>query len=177
MNNKEKKEKIYKIIAIVLLIITLMGELTLLGVKIRTIRLNKELEKINRVSMEASVTIKEFGNRLKNFYLTAPEEEVKKAIEENYRDFLSPTLLNLWLEDPSKALGRVTSSPWPERIEFIGIFPFSNDDQYVALGRIIEVTSVEMIEGGEANSQIAKFTIKKINGKWLIDNIEIENTK
>jgi len=138
---------------------------------------DKELEKINRVSMEASVTIKEFGNRLKNVYLTAPEEEVKKAIEENYRDFLSPTLLNLWLEDPSKALGRVTSSPWPERIEFIGVFLLSNDDQYIALGRIIEVTSVEMIEGGEASSQIAKFTIKKINGKWLIDNIEIENNE
>ena len=177
MNNKEKKEKIYKIIAIVLLIVTLMGELTLLGVKIRMIYLNKESEKINRASMEASVIIKEFGNQLKNVYLTAPEEEVKKAIEENYRDFLSPTLLNLWLEDPSKALGRVTSSPWPERIEFIGVFLLSNDDQYIALGRIIEVTSVEMIEGGEASSQIAKFTIKKINGKWLIDNIEIENNE
>ena len=82
MNNKEKKEKIYKIIAIVILIVTLMSELTLLGIKIRAIYLDKELEKINRVSMEASVTIKEFGNRLKNVYLTAPEEEVKKAIEE-----------------------------------------------------------------------------------------------
>ncbi len=42
MNNKEKREKIYKIIAIVILIVTLMSELTLLGIKIRAIYLDKE---------------------------------------------------------------------------------------------------------------------------------------
>jgi len=175
MNNKAKTEKIYKIIAIASLTIALMFALTLLSIKLRTIYLYKETEKKERISMEISVVIEEFGNRLKNVYLTTPKEEVKKAIEENYRDFLSPTLLNSWLENPSKALGRVTSSPWPERIEFIGAL--IDDNQCVAFGKIIEVTSVEMIEGGEAGSQIVKFTLKKINGKWLIDGVEIKDIK
>jgi hypothetical protein len=137
----------------------------------------------NIVAPEESATeaqikslIEEFGKKIQNVYLTSPEEKVKQDIEENYRDFLSPDLLASWIENPFQALGRLTSSPWPDRIEVENIEKI-NDSQYQVKGKIIEITSVEAIEGGAAVTRDITLIVDKINGKWLISNVSVSAYK
>lgn len=116
--------------------------------------------------------VKGFGEKLKMVSLLAPEDMVKDSIKEYYGEFVSPTLLEKWLNDPAKAPGRTISSPWPERIDIISAEKLS-DTEYEVKGYIIEVTSVEMAEGGIAASRPAKFLVRNIDGKWLIDDIKL----
>jgi hypothetical protein len=116
--------------------------------------------------------VKGFGEKLKMVSLLAPEDMVKDSIKESYGEFVSPTLLEKWLNDPAKAPGRTTSSPWPERIDIISAEKLS-DTEYEVKGYIIEVTSVELAEGGIAASRPAKFLVRNIDGKWLIDDIKL----
>lgn len=116
--------------------------------------------------------VKDFGNNLKMVSLLAPEDMVKDSIKEYYGEFVSPELLEKWLNDPAKAPGRTISSPWPERIDVLSVEKLS-DDEYEVKGNIIKVTSVELAEGGIAASRPAKFLVRNIDGKWLIDDIKL----
>ncbi|HOQ09731.1 MAG TPA: copper amine oxidase N-terminal domain-containing protein, partial [Syntrophomonadaceae bacterium] len=64
-----------------------------------------------------SKLVADFGQRLKNVSLLAPDDVVTKSIKENYAEYVSPELLAQWQKDPANAPGRLTSSPWPERID------------------------------------------------------------
>lgn len=116
------------------------------------------------------VVVEDFGKSLKNVSLQAPKEIVIKSIEENYKDFITPQLLDTWKADYSKALGRFVSSPWPDRIEIQEITKI-NDTQYLVKGKIIEITSVEEIEGGVANERDVEISVVKSNDKWLINDV------
>jgi glycine cleavage system H lipoate-binding protein len=116
--------------------------------------------------------VKSFGEKLKMVSLLAPEDMVKDSIKEYYGEFVSPELLEKWLNDPAKAPGRTISSPWPERIDIISAEKLS-DTEYEVKGNIIKVTSVELAEGGIAATRPAKFLVRNIDGKWLIDDIKL----
>jgi len=170
--NKNKKEKVYIIISVIFLILTIITESIFFYIKIQ----NHKLDMLNAAAPidQERITslIQEFGQHLKNVYLTSPEEEIKKEIQENYRDFLSPNLLELWQNDPSKALGRITSSPWPDRIEVTSLSR-TEEGIYLAIIKIIYMTSEEMVNGEIADSKNAFLKIKKINGQWFIDDIKV----
>ena len=117
--------------------------------------------------------IEEFGQKLKSVSLQAPQEIVAQSIEENYKDFVTSELLSLWQNDPSLAPGRITSSPWPERIEIDEIQKI-DENNYLVKGRIIEITSVEAVEGGAAAEREVEITVEKVNGKWLISNLVLK---
>ena len=53
----------------------------------------------------------DFGKRLQLVSLSAPPEMACQSIQENYSAFVSSALLDKWLRDPQKALGRTVSSP------------------------------------------------------------------
>lgn len=118
------------------------------------------------------ILIEDFGKSLKNVSLQAPKEIVVKSLEENYQDFITPQLLDTWKTDHSKALGRFVSSPWPDRIEIEEIIKI-NDTQYLVKGKIIEITSIEEIEGGVANKRDAEISVIKLNDEWLINDVSI----
>lgn len=112
--------------------------------------------------------VQDFGKKLQMVSLTASPNTVSKSIRENYGSFLSPALLNKWQSDPKKALGRMVSSPWPDRIEILKMEKTS-DSVYKISGEIIEISSTEKTEGGIAAKQPVTLTVKKINNRWLID--------
>ena len=116
--------------------------------------------------------VKDFGDNLKMVSVLAPEDMVKDSIKEYYGEFVSPELLEQWLKDPAKALGRTTSSPWPEGIDILSVEKLS-DTKYKVKGNIIQVTGVELTQGGIAASRPAVFIIRNIDGKWLIDDIKL----
>jgi len=84
-------------------------------------------------------------------------------LEQNYKDFVAPSLLAEWKNDPSKALGRLTSSPWPDRIEIDEVEKIS-DDAYLVQGYIIEMTST----GETTIKRRVALSVEKNDGRWLI---------
>ncbi|MTI47093.1 hypothetical protein [Sporosalibacterium faouarense] len=114
--------------------------------------------------------VKAFGSQLQKVSLLAPRELVEKSIKENYGDFVSSTLLETWIEKPEDAPGRVTSSPWPDRIEISNIEQLSQG-LYKVKGQIIEITSTEAVSGGIAASRPITLMVEKIDGNWLINSI------
>ncbi|MGE5631877.1 MAG: hypothetical protein ACM3TR_12380 [Caulobacteraceae bacterium] len=113
-----------------------------------------------------------FGSKLQNVSLQAPKDAVAKSMQENYSDFVSQGLLEKWANDPLNAPGRLTSSPWPDRIEVQNIEKKS-DNVYEVKGEIIEITSVEKVSGGVAAKRPVTLEVKKIDSRWLIDDVTL----
>ncbi len=111
-------------------------------------------------------TANHFGEQMKDVPLLAADEEVKRALKEAYGPYIVPQLLASWQEDPSKAPGRLTSSPWPDRI-MIDAAERQNDETYIVTGSVVERTST-----GDAGSYPVTLTVKDHNGQWLIAQFE-----
>lgn len=127
---------------------------------------------LNDENDEVIKLVEEFGSTLKNVSLLAPRDVVVKSIEDNYGPYVTKKLLQKWLNDPRKAPGRISSSPWPERIEVAEVDRLS-DGEYSVKGRIIEVTSTEVEGGGEAAIRPVELIVRKMYNKWLIDEMTI----
>ena len=125
----------------------------------------------NTQEQEAKSVVLDFGEKLKMVSILAPKKTVVKDIQDNYSGYVSPDLLNQWESDPSKAPGRITSSPWPDRIEIASVAKQGNDS-YKIEGKVIEITSVEAEKGGVANSYVVNIEVQKIGNKWLITEFE-----
>jgi len=111
--------------------------------------------------------IKDFGSNLKLVSLLSPKETLEKDMMENYGEFVSEKLIEKWLSDPENAPGRLTSSPWPDRIEIDNIEKVS-ESEYKVQGKIVEVTNTE--KDGELTRKIV-LNVMKIDTKWLIDDV------
>lgn len=117
--------------------------------------------------------VDEFGKKIKNVSLLAPEDIVINSLTENYSEFLSPELLAQWQSDPQNAPGRGASSPWPERIEITDTEKLA-DAKYQFKGDIISMTSVEMTQGGYASKSPVTLVVEKIDKKWMITQVELD---
>ena len=71
--------------------------------------------------IEITSVVEVFGSKLKAVDLNAPKEIASSKIRDAYYNFLTPRLLIDWMDDSTKALGRTTSTPWPEKIEIISM--------------------------------------------------------
>jgi hypothetical protein len=91
-------------------------------------------------------------------------------MQENYGEYVSPSLIEQWFKDPINAPGRLTSSPWPDRIEILSTEKVS-EGAYEVMGEIVEIA------GGEKKEIVAKRTITLLveitDGKWLISDTTI----
>jgi len=112
-----------------------------------------------------------FGRELTNVTIIDPENVVAEQIKEHYTPYLTSNLLSKWVLDPSLAMGRTTSSPWPDRIEVDSMEKVDNDKIEVQ-GYVVWVAS-----GGQNGVEVtatvpAVFFVKKDSstGKFLIDN-------
>jgi len=112
----------------------------------------------------------EFGARLKDVGLTAPKQNILWAVDSNLKRLITDRLYQAFVQDTSKVPGRTVSSPWPERIEIDAIQKLDSTS-YMVKGKILEMTSVELTQGGNAGESSITLTLKKLNGRWLIDDI------
>lgn len=110
-------------------------------------------------------TVENFGNALKNVSVLSPT--AAQDINTSYNNFVAPTLLSRWENDPSKAPGRFTSSPWPDRIEVVGVNKLPGNS-YEVSGNVVEMTSQEAANGGNAGEYPIIAEVIRINNKWLI---------
>lgn len=109
--------------------------------------------------------VEDFGQVLQDVSLLAPD--AADQIEEKYAEFVSPDLLAAWMAEPTTAPGRLTSSPWPDRIEIENIRAV-NEDQYLATGSVIEITSQEQGTDQAAAQYPIQITVALIDGRWMI---------
>ena len=109
--------------------------------------------------------VENFGKRLQTVSLLAAD--AAREMQQQYADFVSPALLETWMKDVTKAPGRIVSSPWPERID-ITTLSKEGSDRYVITGFVIEVTSVEMVNGGAAARLPVRIVVQRGPGRWLI---------
>lgn len=116
--------------------------------------------------------ITQFGSKLQNVSLLADKKEIKKSMEENYKDFVTEELLEKWINEPVNAPGRLTSSPWPDRIEIKEIKKLK-EDSYQVKGEIIEITSGEKDKNEAASKRSIALILKKVDNHWLIDDVTL----
>lgn len=114
--------------------------------------------------------VQNFGEQLKMVSLLAPEDILKETMHEYYGDYVTPELIEKWLADPVTAPGKLTSSPWPERIDVLSVEK-TTESEYVVNGNIAELTSVEIEKGGIAAKREITLNVKKINDKWMIVDV------
>jgi len=138
---------------------------------------NKNVEKKEKTDDVENVKslVTNFGEKLKMVSVLAPEDILLESIEENYSEYISTNLLEKWKQDPQSVPGRLTSSPWPDRIDILNLEKVS-EDEYEITGEIVEVTSTNQ-SSDEATSKIP--VILKVindNGKWVIDDIMMNNS-
>lgn len=114
---------------------------------------------------EAAQVVKDFGAEMRHVSLLAPAADLKAEMDRRYGPYVAPELLAQWEANPSQALGRETSSPYPARIE-IGQ-QGAQDDVYVAQGTVIEMAQTS---GGEdiVGTYPVEFALKEIDGRWMI---------
>ena len=115
--------------------------------------------------------VEAFGSKLQMVSLSAPPDLLRKSIQENYSPLIFPDLLRRWLEGTGEVPGRLSSSPWPDRIEIFSVekkFP----DAYEVLGKIVEISSTEK-EGGAAATRPITLMVKKLEGKWRIAEVAL----
>jgi hypothetical protein len=135
---------------------------------------NKEAARQENKADEKAVAdlVRSFGSKLQTVSLLAPKDILEKSMQENYGDYVSEALLAKWKGDPQKAPGRLTSSPWPDRIEITSIAKVS-EGAYEVKGEIIEITSKEKESGGVAAKRPITLSVKKISNSWLIDDVTL----
>lgn len=119
-------------------------------------------------------TVLGFGEKLQTVSLLAPKDILEKSMIENYGEFVSLELTAKWISDPQNAPGKLTSSPWPDRIEILEIKKASKAS-YNVKGEIIEITSTEQTSGGIAAKRPINIVVKKVDNKWLIDDVNLSD--
>lgn len=160
---------------IVLLVLVLLLSASLAGCTASNIQnqVNDTSLQNDAIDQQAVMTqVVDFGKKLSMVSLQAPTDIVAKSIQENYGAYVSTTLMDAWVKDPSRAPGRLTSSPWPDRIEVLNSTKVSVDT-YEVKGEIIEITSQETINGGAVSKHPITLVVKKIDNRWLIDAVRV----
>jgi len=160
--------------ALVLTLVFLLS-ISLIGCAAARLNPGEEIQKLdpeNPNNDEAQITsvVENFGQKLQSVSLLAPEDVLKKSMQENYGEFVSPALIEQWLKDPINAPGRLTSSPWPDRIEILSIEKIS-EKAYEVKGEIIEITSADNNEIAAKRPIILE--VAETGGKWLVNNANI----
>lgn len=174
-NAQVKSTSIYKKVIFYILMIIIGG--ILLSDWMVTNRLNNNMSQNSDVEEVINV-VENFGRKLQMVSLQAPQDILEQSMRENYSEFVSGELINKWLTDPLNAPGRLTSSPWPDRIEILNTDKIS-DNEYQVEGNIIEITSVENESGEIAAKRPITLKVKKIDESWLINDVvmgEYEST-
>lgn len=116
--------------------------------------------------------VEAFGRQLQHVPLLAPEDQVRRAIEDHYAPYVTPDLLAGWQSDPGSAPGRAVSSPWPDRIEIESVV-LMPDGAYRVDGRIIEITSVEQGTDEAAAIRPVTLVVRPVGDRWLIDQVTL----
>ncbi|HRH31663.1 MAG TPA: hypothetical protein PK950_03275 [Candidatus Paceibacterota bacterium] len=158
-----KNKKTLKIIAIIALVVIAAGAVWYA---------TKPKYASNLVGGEYAVAgiTNAFGANLKMVSLTAEPALIAESMDRQYKPFVTEKLLADWKADPTKAIGRLTSSPYPDKIEIASVSKVSKKS-YVVTGNVIEVATGTKGAVTTVSVYPITLTYKNIKGVWLIDEL------
>lgn len=116
--------------------------------------------------------VQKFGGQLKMVSLLSPEDVLKDDMHKYYGNYVTDDLIEKWVKNPGNAPGKLTSSPWPERISVTSAEK-TDEDRYIVNGTIYEITSDQIQKVGFAAKRPITLEVSKTDGKWIIDSLEM----
>jgi len=116
--------------------------------------------------------VEDFGSKLQLVSLLAPQDVVSKSLQEHYGGFITPALLAKWQNDPQNAPGRLTSSPWPDRIDVQSVARAA-DGAFRVQGEIVEITSADKESGKSSGKRPVTLDVRKQENRFLIDAVTL----
>lgn len=122
------------------------------------------------VASEVADVVDRFGKRLRMVSLLGPRDTVVRAIREQYAPLITPELLARWTRDPSGALGRHVSNPWPQRF---GITDAKDEgaDISVVRAEIVYVTSADTTSAVDRVPVTLRLN-HGADGDWRISDVD-----
>ena len=124
-------------------------------------------------SMPPEEVVENFGLRLKDVSILAPPILVATAMDTHYAPYVASETLAEWKANPDSAPGRLTSSPWPERIE---VGTTTREDQTAQVeGVVVEYTSEIAAHGGQAVGYPVVVTLERRTEGWKITSFELRD--
>lgn len=112
----------------------------------------------------AKKVVTDFGSKLQQVSLLSAE--ASSSMASMYGPYVDTALLSAWQKDPRHAPGRLTSSPWPDRIEVVSIAPQGSG--FVVQGAVVLMTSEEKEKGGYVGFVPVMIQIVPEDGSWHI---------
>lgn len=125
---------------------------------------------IGNAADEAQVRafVTEFGAKLALVPTSADQKTFQTAVVKEYGDFVAPSLLEYWKQNPDRAPGKATSSPAPSGIEITSVSA-DDADTYEVIGYVVETTNAA---DDPAIMEPMMAVVKRISGKWTIVSFE-----
>lgn len=118
--------------------------------------------------------VQRFGQRMRKVSTLASAAAARPPLRDVYADLLTPALLKAWLADPSLAVGRDVSSPWPEAID-IDTVTCPTATRCQVRGTVRYVTSNEVAHGGVAARRPIRLRVERMaDGDWRIAEVGME---
>jgi len=161
-------KKLYVLILVAILSISLIGCQTEEIPQVDIPSKGEGVEEVNNEE-EAIKVVEEFGSKLQLVSLMSPKDILTKSMEEEYSQYVATGLIYEWIEDPLNAPGRLTSSPWPDRIEILNIEKIT-DYSFSVEGQIVEMTNVK----GEEFRRNVNIIVEMVTDKWIISKFTME---
>ncbi len=120
---------------------------------------------------QVRITVAGLGDELQKVPLIASKDIVAFAMNRYYAPFVQPDLLKKWEADPLNAPGRVTSSPWPDRIDITETRK-NKDGTFTVGANIIEIANSEKGPAKVVQSIPVRFTLTQGPDGWQITGYE-----
>ncbi len=123
-----------------------------------------------RDSKAVQQVVYDFGKTLQEVSLLGPSEILKPQMATAYGPYLTPALLKEWQAHPDTALGRQTSSPYPDHIS-IDSTTHNPDGSYTVTGEIKEMAYVESGRKSVVARTPITLTLINTDQSWRISAI------
>lgn len=111
----------------------------------------------------------QFGSQMKQVSLQAPDSALARSFRTHYGTIVANSLIIEWVKDRTRAPGRLTSSPWPERIEIVNLARKS-PRAFLVDAEIVERTSAD--PAADAGRVPIRLAIWKAARQWRINDYD-----
>lgn len=123
-------------------------------------------------SAQIAELVHRFGERLRMVSLIGPRDIAVRTIREQYGPLVTNDLLAQWINDPTTAVGRQVSNPWPQRFE-INDLHADSAEAWLARANIVHVTSADTTQVVD-RTPVTLHVVRDAPDQWRISDIDVD---
>lgn len=116
---------------------------------------------------EVTRVVRAFGARLRLVSTLGPPEDASREIRNEYSPFVTPRLLEDWIENPAAAPGRQVSNPWPRGIDVAEVS--GSGDVRTVSGTVALVTTADTAQVVEREP--VTIEVVRSGDRWRIGSV------